>query len=141
MGFIEDDYLRYVMHVQVTVDQEAAPDYSQATYNAADDQGTGFDSVNQGLAAAFPGPAQPVEPKSGNVALGQKPDESTRPSNAPSGGALGSKMTPGSKGQGPRPGGQIPLNGEDIVINPKIGRNDPCWCNSGRKFKLCHGAS
>jgi preprotein translocase subunit SecA len=21
----------------------------------------------------------------------------------------------------------------------KIGRNDPCWCGSGRKFKLCHG--
>ncbi len=23
----------------------------------------------------------------------------------------------------------------------KLGRNDPCWCGSGRKFKLCHGAS
>jgi uncharacterized protein YecA (UPF0149 family) len=23
----------------------------------------------------------------------------------------------------------------------KIGRNDPCWCGSGRKYKLCHGAS
>jgi preprotein translocase subunit SecA len=23
---------------------------------------------------------------------------------------------------------------------PKIGRNDPCWCGSGRKFKKCHGA-
>jgi preprotein translocase subunit SecA len=22
----------------------------------------------------------------------------------------------------------------------KIGRNDPCWCGSGKKFKLCHGA-
>jgi preprotein translocase subunit SecA len=21
----------------------------------------------------------------------------------------------------------------------KIGRNDPCWCGSGRKFKQCHG--
>jgi uncharacterized protein len=24
---------------------------------------------------------------------------------------------------------------------PKIGRNDPCPCGSGKKFKLCHGAS
>jgi uncharacterized protein len=24
---------------------------------------------------------------------------------------------------------------------PKIGRNDPCPCGSGRKFKLCHGAA
>ena len=21
----------------------------------------------------------------------------------------------------------------------KIGRNDPCWCGSGKKFKQCHG--
>ena len=24
--------------------------------------------------------------------------------------------------------------------SPKIGRNDPCWCGSGKKFKKCHGA-
>jgi preprotein translocase subunit SecA len=22
---------------------------------------------------------------------------------------------------------------------PKLGRNDPCWCGSGLKFKKCHG--
>jgi uncharacterized protein len=22
---------------------------------------------------------------------------------------------------------------------PKVGRNDPCPCGSGRKFKQCHG--
>ena len=22
---------------------------------------------------------------------------------------------------------------------PKLGRNDPCWCGSGKKFKHCHG--
>ena len=21
---------------------------------------------------------------------------------------------------------------------PKIGRNDPCWCGSGKKYKQCH---
>ncbi len=24
--------------------------------------------------------------------------------------------------------------------DPKIGRNDPCHCGSGKKFKKCHGA-
>ncbi len=24
---------------------------------------------------------------------------------------------------------------------PKLGRNDPCHCGSGRKYKLCHGAT
>ena len=23
----------------------------------------------------------------------------------------------------------------------KIGRNDPCWCGSGKKYKFCHGAN
>jgi hypothetical protein len=30
-----------------------------------------------------------------------------------------------------------------IAINPnrKLGRNDPCYCGSGRKFKKCHGGN
>ena len=24
--------------------------------------------------------------------------------------------------------------------NQQIGRNDPCWCGSGKKYKKCHGA-
>jgi len=27
-----------------------------------------------------------------------------------------------------------------ISEHEKIGRNDPCWCGSGKKFKKCHGA-
>jgi preprotein translocase subunit SecA len=23
---------------------------------------------------------------------------------------------------------------------PKVGRNDPCWCGSGKKYKKCHGS-
>lgn len=30
----------------------------------------------------------------------------------------------------------------DVMSEPrKLGRNDKCWCDSGRKFKHCHGAS
>ena len=28
---------------------------------------------------------------------------------------------------------------EPIKVGPKIGRNDPCPCGSGKKFKQCHG--
>jgi preprotein translocase subunit SecA len=37
-------------------------------------------------------------------------------------------------------------NGGDVVEtvvkdeHDKIGRNDPCWCGSGKKYKKCHGA-
>ena len=26
-----------------------------------------------------------------------------------------------------------------VAVNEKLGRNDPCWCASGKKFKQCHG--
>jgi preprotein translocase subunit SecA len=29
---------------------------------------------------------------------------------------------------------------EPVKAGPKVGRNDPCWCGSGKKFKRCHGA-
>jgi len=38
------------------------------------------------------------------------------------------------------------VGGDDAPIKtvrreePKIGRNEPCWCGSGKKFKKCHGA-
>ncbi len=28
---------------------------------------------------------------------------------------------------------------EPIRVGPKVGRNDPCPCGSGKKFKACHG--
>jgi preprotein translocase subunit SecA len=42
--------------------------------------------------------------------------------------------------------GGIPAPAEEVVetkVNTdreNIGRNDPCWCGSGKKFKKCHGA-
>ena len=28
---------------------------------------------------------------------------------------------------------------EPVKVGPKVGRNDPCPCGSGKKFKNCHG--
>ena len=50
---------------------------------------------------------------------------------------------PAASGTAPRP---PRVGGDDTPIKtvrreePKIGRNDPCWCGSGKKFKKCHGA-
>jgi preprotein translocase subunit SecA len=48
-----------------------------------------------------------------------------------------------------RPGPATAAPGEDTEIQlpkvivrrdtPKVGRNDPCPCGSGKKFKHCHG--
>jgi preprotein translocase subunit SecA len=34
------------------------------------------------------------------------------------------------------------VNTQQVVKNEnqQLGRNDPCWCGSGKKFKKCHGA-
>jgi len=43
----------------------------------------------------------------------------------------GTGGAPGGDGQGARPG--------YTPAGQRIGRNDPCWCGSGQKYKKCHG--
>ena len=33
----------------------------------------------------------------------------------------------------------VPVKQEPIRVDPKVGRNDPCPCGSGKKYKACHG--
>ncbi len=37
------------------------------------------------------------------------------------------------------PSGGTAVKQEPVKVGPKIGRNDPCPCGSGKKFKNCHG--
>ena len=45
----------------------------------------------------------------------------------------------GSENSGPEPG--EPDKAVDPIVNrgPKVGRNDPCSCGSGKKYKKCCG--
>jgi preprotein translocase subunit SecA len=118
---IDDDYLRYVMHVQVVAEPAPEPDLSRASYQAADDPVQGAGMLEQLRAA---GPA-----------------EEAAGAGVPEGVGAGGISVPGAQ-VSPRhqadPDTQAPL-----VKAPaeKIGRNEPCWCGSGKKFKLCHGAA
>jgi preprotein translocase subunit SecA len=40
------------------------------------------------------------------------------------------------------PSGSVATMPQQRVVSEeqKLGRNDPCWCGSGKKFKKCHGA-
>jgi preprotein translocase subunit SecA len=56
--------------------------------------------------------------------------------------AVTDEPMPGGPG-GPRP---ARTGGDDVIktvrhAEPKVGRNDPCPCGSGRKYKKCHGAA
>ena len=59
-----------------------------------------------------------------------RPEQNLNPETAPSGQA--SSPTPD---QPPAPKFELPLKRE----LPKVGRNDPCPCGSGKKFKSCCG--
>jgi preprotein translocase subunit SecA len=53
--------------------------------------------------------------------------------------AAAAAATATGTGNGAANGGTNPatvVKGDD----EKIGRNDPCWCGSGKKYKKCHGA-
>jgi preprotein translocase subunit SecA len=43
----------------------------------------------------------------------------------------------------PQPGGAPlpPPKIQPVRVEQKVGRNDPCPCGSGKKFKNCHGAT
>lgn len=52
---------------------------------------------------------------------------------------------PGPHNGAPQEGGggyyepNEPVRQEPVKVGPKIGRNDPCPCGSGKKYKNCHG--
>ncbi len=64
-------------------------------------------------------------PMARNVTEGRAAVEGTQPVQASAGAGNG-------QGNGGTP--------EPVRSGPKIGRNDPCWCGSGKKYKRCHGA-
>ena len=45
-------------------------------------------------------------------------------------------------GDGMAAGAPASVGLQTVAASPhgKLGRNDPCWCGSGKKFKKCHGA-
>ncbi len=55
--------------------------------------------------------------------------------NAPSSKQVSSSALPGTRPQRTAPRKTTPIKND----TPKLGRNDPCWCGSGLKFKKCHG--
>ncbi len=150
MESIDDDYLRYVMHVQVVAQPSAEPDLTQASYQAAEDPTEG-PSILDVFRATAPQELQNDFPSPGGPSLGP-PDLPAASGNGPSTDkarvAQGTRRRPQQvSGNGgarePRiatpkdPDSQVP-----IMNSPgqKLGRNDKCWCGSGKKFKLCHGA-
>ncbi len=55
-------------------------------------------------------------------------------------GATGAVDVAAAEAAGPGNGGADVVETVVKDEHDKIGRNDPCWCGSGKKYKKCHGA-
>ena len=115
MGMIEDNFVRYMFHIDVQVleqDEKPRQPVRRLSYSA------------------------PEDPVQGSTAL----QAATRPLPGEDGGMLGgAAMSAGpmpSAMQTSEPG---PPPAQPVKVDKTPGRNEPCWCGSGKKFKVCHG--
>ena len=119
MAAIWEEFARAIFHVNVefTPAEPSAEPASDVTYSGGDleDQPSALYDARQ-------------EPAAGNGASEQAARQPVAASSvaggaAQAGAAGASNPTTVVKGE-----------------QEKIGRNDPCWCGSGKKYKKCHGA-
>jgi preprotein translocase subunit SecA len=104
MGQIEDDFVRYVFHLQVVIDEEPGPDIRNVSYSAPSDPVQGSNAIEAARVA-----------QAAEMPLAFDADEP------------------------PMPLATEPVQQQPVRAEKTPGRNEPCFCGSGKKYKLCHG--
>jgi len=116
MNTIWSDFARMIFNVEIEMEAEGEPE--QAVPDPAESSsgwfgGGGF-TYSSGSSSA--------------TALGALAGDNSSPT------ALGVAEAPA-----PREDGGAHVSQRRVDAIDQIGRNDPCWCGSGKKFKKCHG--
>jgi preprotein translocase subunit SecA len=124
MHSIWEEFSRLIFHVEVDI----APSQAEEVFAPADEPGA-LD-YSGGTLEAQPSALQEVATAGGPVGV--------------------PGVTPGMHPSTPQGGGTdaggAGGDGDGVVEThvksdrEKVGRNDPCWCGSGKKYKKCHGA-
>jgi len=101
MGAVEDDFVRYVFHLQVVKEEEPAPQRPRRLqYSAPEGPVQGSEALRQTAVA---------ERAAGGLVDEEAVAEAEEAVQAP------------------------------VRVEKTPGRNDPCYCGSGKKYKFCHG--
>ena len=79
------------------------------------------------------------EQKTDMSRLRVRKDEMATASTAPGPGPAATQHGAPQEGGGGYYESSEPVRQEPVKVGPKIGRNDPCPCGSGKKYKNCHG--
>jgi len=111
-GEIRAEVVSTLFHAEIEVEDADALQRAQAAQ-----AGDGFAYEHESLAGAQ---AMAAAGAAGGLVLGD-----------------GAGVTAGSLEAG---GGSVMTQQRVTSDRDKIGRNDPCWCGSGKKYKRCHGA-
>ncbi|MGH2858752.1 MAG: SEC-C metal-binding domain-containing protein, partial [Solirubrobacteraceae bacterium] len=121
MNSVWADFARLIFHVQVVVHDENGqpigppPPQQRSRPSPASSSATGGGRVSYSGGGQSPAGARAIAAAAGAgmAAGGYEEDE-------------------------PEP--LAPVEQRRVDESEQIGRNDPCWCGSGKKFKKCHGA-
>jgi preprotein translocase subunit SecA len=116
MNSIWEEYARLIFHVDV----EIKPDEVEEAFAPDEDEPTDM-RLSGGTQAE-----QPSALAEARAAAG-------------AGAATATATAPAAGGNGSANGGTNPATVVKADAE-KTGRNDPCWCGSGKKFKKCHGS-
>jgi preprotein translocase subunit SecA len=128
MEVIDNDYLRYILHVEAVQQPAAEPDLDKAVYAAAEDPVAETGALASAL-LADQGASVPAQ-----TSVLTRPEDAAGNGNGRAAGGKPQIKRPNA----PDPEALVPIVKEQ---HEKVGRNDPCWCGSGKKFKFCHGAA
>ncbi|HEX4465711.1 MAG TPA: preprotein translocase subunit SecA [Solirubrobacteraceae bacterium] len=115
MSSVWADYTRMVFNVQVNVEGEAPGSQQPAFKASGSSTRAGRVSYSGGSSAAGAGALQAA---------------------AAAAGVAGSEAAYAEQEMAPAP----PVEQRVVDEAEQIGRNDPCWCGSGKKYKKCHGS-
>jgi preprotein translocase subunit SecA len=123
MDRIEDETVRYLYFLQVSTNAGPILPYPEEGEEEGDGSGNGGTSGAGGAAA------EAVAEEQRRAAQAQMQDF-TRNIERKKDKELAALQLGGDDSSGPR----------TVAVGQKVGRNDPCPCGSGKKYKKCHGA-
>jgi preprotein translocase subunit SecA len=117
MNSIWEEFARYIFRVEVQIEGENGnagqqqPDHAQPWAASSNASSTRNFSYAGGTAADQPSAIAAAAAAEGAAMAGEE----------------GAELLPH-------------VETRHVDEHDRIGRNDPCWCGSGKKFKKCHGA-
>jgi preprotein translocase subunit SecA len=125
MNTIWTDFARMIFNVQVTVEGEGAL------------QPGGRASIG---AAGNATRAGRVSYSGGASAMGAGAIAAAAAAAGPAGAAGGNGAPEAAYANGGQAEEPVAVVQRTVDAEHQVGRNDPCWCGSGKKYKKCHGA-